>query len=252
MAHVLRSNAHRQPATAGFDPGNWWLPGLGIAAAIAIVAGGSALRSSSVIEQPSTGIAIVQVFPSVDVGRPAPEGEAVVTAPAVVAADISDAIPPVQGAPTWPAPPTAAIPQNAGIRDVDFAALPVLQALAGQLHGRIDGASVRYRDLTSDGEEEAIVSITSEGSYGNLASFVFTQTPEGVREVLTRLGGTERKGAVLTVENGLLLETLGIYGPNDANCCPGQLLKTYFRWDGARLVATHSQTLTNPTGKQAD
>lgn len=88
--------------------------------------------------------------------------------------------------------------------------------------------------------------------YGNLAVVVITEKDGAPQVVLTRLAGRERRGLVLVLDRGYLTETSGIYGPSDANCCPSQLVKTYFRWDGNSLVVDHTDTIAIPQGKQVN
>lgn len=255
MAHALRSNAYRHRQTAFNGSGGWWwTPGLGLLAAVAIiVAGRSALDDSSVQDQASSpGIAIVPAAAPLVNEVSAPPASNSIPAPVIVTAPE----PPLASAPDVipvAAPPVAAgIRSEGGIRDIDFAALPSAQALARQLFGRVDGAQVRYADVTGDGQEEALVAITSDGTFGNLAVMVFTERAGTAQEILTRLAGHDRRGIALSVEGGQLTETAGVYGPSDANCCPSQLAKTYFRWDGAGLVVVRTETTTNAPGKQAD
>lgn len=146
----------------------------------------------------------------------------------------------------------APMQQTAGIRNIDFTALPTLQVLARQLGGRVDQAQVKYADLTRDGGEEAVVPITSDGTSGNLALVVFTMRAGGPAPILTRLAGRERRGLIATFDGNQVAETSGVYGPSDPNCCPSQLVKTYFRWDGQDLVVDRTQTITIPQGKLAD
>ena len=39
----------------------------------------------------------------------------------------------------------------------------------------------------------------------------------------------------MSLEDGALLETRGVYGPEDPFCCPSQLRQTTFQWDGKLL-----------------
>jgi hypothetical protein len=127
-----------------------------------------------------------------------------------------------------------------------------LRTLAQRLAGRIDKAGIAYVDVTGDGRNDAIVPITSDGTYGNLAFVVFRERNGEVESILTRLAGRERRGLVLTYDAGQVAETSGVYGPTDANCCPSQIQKTYFRWDGRALVQDRTETITIPKGPKAD
>ena len=39
----------------------------------------------------------------------------------------------------------------------------------------------------------------------------------------------------MSLEDGALMETRGVYGPEDPFCCPSQLRQTTFQWDGTLL-----------------
>ena len=253
MAYALRGNVYRHHQTAGNRPGGWWwLPGLGVLAAVIILAmGRSAPDLSSVADVPSPGIAIVPAAaPVANEGHALPATSAV---PAPVIATVPEVLaPPIDTSTVAPQPPAADTRSGAGIREIDFTALPLTQALARQLSGRVDAAQVRYVDVTGDGREEALVAITSDGTFGNLAVVVFTEQGGVAREMLTRVAGQDRRGVALTVEAGQLIETVGVYGASDANCCPGQVARTYFRWDETKLVVARTETITNAAGKQAE
>jgi hypothetical protein len=148
--------------------------------------------------------------------------------------------------------PVKVLTAPADIRGIDLTGVTALQTLVRQHGGRIDRAGATYADLTNDGKEEAIVPITSDGTYGNLAFVVLKEQGGDLEPVLTRLAGRERRGLVMTFESGKLAETSGIYGPTDPNCCPGQIRKTYFRWNGAQLVEDRIETITIPRGPKAD
>lgn len=250
MAHALRSNAYRGAVSAGFHPPGWWLPGLGAALIVTLVAiGASALNGTNDDEEASQGIAIAINAPATK-ALPGPQAQTIASpleSAVPKATELSQ--PPVVAAPV---PHVTAAGVRTDIRDVDLAALPVVQALAAQLRGRLDASAIKYVDLTGDGRDEAIVPVTSDGTFGNLGTLVFTQTSDGPQEILTRLSGLDRKGPALSFEAGQLIETVGSYGPSDANCCPGHIARTYFLWDGNRLVVARTEIVFNPNSKQAN
>jgi hypothetical protein len=143
----------------------------------------------------------------------------------------------------------ARIPRDAGaIRGLDFAVLPGAKTLLDQLgSGAIDSDSVLYADLTGDRREEAIVPVTSQGTLGNIAYLVFRLDAGKPEVVLTRtVDKSSASGLQMTTEDGVLLETRGVYGPEDPFCCPSQLRETTFRWDGSRLQVAGEDVVQQP------
>ena len=258
MAHAVGGNLRRHTGSHGAHPDGWWrfalaalvAAGLGIAIANSPLFVGSDPADAPL---PAAPVAVAPASPSSDaIPIPGPN----VIRPPVAAMEPPLAVvgpaPQVETQPVVTAPPPAIAAVGRGIRSVDFAGLPLLQALSGRLAGRVDKAAITFADLTGDGSEDAIVPITSDGTFGNLAVVVFTEKDGAPQAVLTRLAGRERRGLILVFERGVLTETSGLYGPFDANCCPSQLVKTYFRWDGSNLVVDHTDTLTAAPGKQAN
>ncbi len=129
-------------------------------------------------------------------------------------------------------------PQDAqAIRAIDFEQVDVLQELLAQLGtGAIETAAILFADLTGDQREEAIVPVTSQGTLGNIG-YVILRLESGAPEaILTRtVDRTAASGLQMSLEDGALLETRGVYGPEDPFCCPSQLRKTTFQWDGTLL-----------------
>lgn len=129
-------------------------------------------------------------------------------------------------------------PEDAqAIRAVDFEQVGALQKIVAQLGtGEIEPGAILFADLTGDRREEAIVPVTSQGTLGNIA-YVILRLKSGAPEaVLTRtVDRTAASGIQMSVADGLLLETRGVYGPEDPLCCPSQLRETTFQWDGSLL-----------------
>src|SRR5690606_12658276 len=108
---------------------------------------------------------------------------------------------------------------------------------------RVAEEAVTFADLTGDEREEAIVPVTSDGTLGNIAYLVFTLDDGAPRDILTRtMDRTTASGIVMDVENGILTETVGIYGAEDPLCCPSELRLTTFRWDGNELQVEREET----------
>lgn len=123
------------------------------------------------------------------------------------------------------------------IRGVNFEAIDVLQDMMAQLgSGAVESGAILYADVTGDQREEAIVPVTSQGTLGNIGYVVFTLESGKPVVVLTRtVDRSAASGLQMSVEDGVLLETRGVFGPDDAFCCPSQLRETTFRWDGSQL-----------------
>jgi hypothetical protein len=102
--------------------------------------------------------------------------------------------------------------------------------------GAVESGAILYADLTGDQREEAIVPVTSQGTLGNIGYVVFTLESGKPAVVLTRtVDRSAASGLQMSVEDGVLLETRGVFGPNDPFCCPSQLRETTFNWDGSQL-----------------
>jgi hypothetical protein len=152
--------------------------------------------------------------------------------------------------PTEAPPP----PDAEAIRQVDFRRDRDVLAILGRLNGgSLDAAATLYADVTGDRREEAVLPITSGGTQGNLAYLVFTMR-EGVPAlVLIRTAGTSSAGGIrLSVEDGELVETAAVYDDEDPLCCPSELRRTIFRWDGKQLQVQKEEKLPNPNAQKKD
>ncbi len=129
-------------------------------------------------------------------------------------------------------------PEDArAIRAIDFEQVDALQELVAQLGtGAIETAAILFADLTGDQREEAIVPVTSQGTLGNIGYVILRLEAGGPEAILTRtVDRTAASGLQMSLEDGALLETRGVYGPEDPFCCPSQLRQTTFQWDGTLL-----------------
>jgi hypothetical protein len=136
------------------------------------------------------------------------------------------------------------------IRAVEFESLDAVQNLIAQLNfGEVDERAVIYTDLTGDRREEAIVPVTSQGTQGNVGYLVFTLDSDEPEVILTRtVDRTSASGLQMSAEDGVLLETRGEFGPEDALCCPSQLRETTFRWDGSALQVDNEVLIQQDPG----
>ncbi len=138
----------------------------------------------------------------------------------------------VTAATAKPAVPTPA----PDIRDEELTSQPGLQEFLASSGGEVLPIDTIYADFTEDGIEEAVVHVSSGGTLGNLAVFVFGFGPEGLQELLRALPESPRSGIRADITAGQLVTTEGVFGPDDPLCCPSQLRQRYYRWDGQELV----------------
>lgn len=117
----------------------------------------------------------------------------------------------------------------------------------------MEPGAVLYADLTGDRREEAIVPVASQGTLGNVGYLVFTLEAGKPEVVLTRtVDRTSAGGLQMSVENGVLLETRGVFGPDDPFCCPSQLRETTFAWDGSQLQVDNEVLVQQDPGPKRD
>jgi hypothetical protein len=141
---------------------------------------------------------------------------------------------------------------TASIRQLDLTAAPATQSLLRQLaSGAVDEAGTIYADLTGDLREEAVVPVTSQGTLGNVAYIVLWLDAGKPEPILTRtLDRSAQNGLMMSVQDGILLESAGVYGDDDPFCCPSLLRVTSFRWDGALLQVEREERVAQPSAKQ--
>ncbi len=135
------------------------------------------------------------------------------------------------------------------IEDIDLTKLPDLVAFASTTGGVINLKEAQYADLTGDRSDEAIVAISSSGTFGNLGYFVVTLTDGWPAIIWQAISSpSSRNGIDLRIENGGLVETMGVYGAEDPSCCPSLLQRTHYVWTGVQF-AVSSQQLISSGGK---
>lgn len=119
------------------------------------------------------------------------------------------------------------------IQEIDLTKIPEIVAFADVTSGRIATKTAQFADLTGDGRDEVLVSVASGGTFGNYGYFVVTLDdgwPEVIREVTAK--PSSRHGLTVEILDGSILETSRVYEPDDPNCCPSLLKRTYYEWDG--------------------
>ena len=149
--------------------------------------------------------------------------------------------------PSAPANTPAAVGTiDSRIRGVDLAETDPVKQLVSATGGQFVASSVIYADLTGDGVEEAVVPIASGGTMGDIAYVVLTPDGSGVKALPMDKGTTASGGVAVSVVGGKLVDTRPVFGPTDPNCCPSQLKKTTYAWDGSKLAQASSETVDNP------
>jgi hypothetical protein len=143
--------------------------------------------------------------------------------------------------------PTATAEAASDISGVDFSQVPAVESLLEDSGGHLLPEEIILADLTGDGADEAVVPISSGGSGGDIAYAVFGDRGGELEELLQVKPEAGRVTA--TVEDGVLVETQPIYAPEDPLCCPSQLRRTYYRWDGEELVVDREETESAPSVK---
>lgn len=94
--------------------------------------------------------------------------------------------------------------------------------------------------------------LSSGGTLGNVAYLVYTAVASGQPSLaLTReVDRSNAGGIIMSIEEGKLVETAPVYGPEDPRCCPSKLRLTHFRWDGAKLQVEKEEQVEGQGGKQ--
>ena len=203
-------------------------------------------------EQPALTAPVTAVNPATPNDVTAPAAPAVV-APLPAAPLVEAPAVQAQAQVTQPEVTTAVAAPKAitDIRAIDLTAISEIGGWARAIGGRIDTAAVVYVDLTGDGVGEALVPVTTDGTLGNLAYFVVTVQDNGPAVLLRLLNQAgARNGLRVTVEDGRLVQTSGVYGPADPLCCPGQIEKRYLKWDGDTFELERLELIATNTSKQ--
>ena len=143
-------------------------------------------------------------------------------------------------------PPETATPV-AAIRREDLTQQPGLREFLSASGGQVDPQSIIYADITGDQEADAIVPVSSGGEGGNIALFIYSYQPSGIEQLLQY---TPEMRLQPSVEDGQLTITEPVSAPGDPLCCPSELKKTTYRWDGSKLVVTEERTVPAAGGQK--
>lgn len=139
-------------------------------------------------------------------------------------------------------PATTPGPRVNSVRELDFRSPPLLGellSLAGG--GEVQPDGVRYVDLTGDGVEEAVVTISSGGTQGDIGVAVY-RVVGGMarRDFFQKLAGR------VEVRGDSIVVTDGVYERGDAACCPSRLQETVYGWTGSGFAERSSRVFPNP------
>lgn len=131
----------------------------------------------------------------------------------------------------------------ASLHEVDFTdpglVGPLIDAAGG---GEVPVGRIVFLDLIgNDDVEEAVVVVESGGTLGDLGAGVFALI-EGQPELVQFIATAGR----IELRLDLVVSIEGVWGDDDAQCCPSQLRETSYQWDGARFAAITEQVIPNP------
>jgi hypothetical protein len=145
------------------------------------------------------------------------------------------------GAQSPPAPTTGS-PQTF-FRDLLLADPATKPAIVDLLRdGGFVNPRVRFADLTGDGRADAVVRVSSAGSAGDVALYVFSA--DGAAD--GKLRAVYRKQALyrieLTISDTDVIYRVPRYATGDELCCPHKLLERTAQWDADRKVMKTTDT----------
>ena len=148
--------------------------------------------------------------------------------------------------PTAPAiTPSSTSTPTSEIRLIDLKNTAPVRAAISESGGQFVQSEVIYADLTGQGAEDAIIPISSGGTMGDIAVVVLDPVGRATRTLLSYYPRSGR-GMAIAVQGGKLVITEPVPGPDDPECCPSQLRKTIYGWNGVTLVAESVTTGPNP------
>jgi hypothetical protein len=138
-------------------------------------------------------------------------------------------------------------PAPLDLRTTDLQSLPEVAALIEDSSGVFSKDQVVYADLTGDGVPEAIVPISSGGTMGNIAFIVLMADGDQAKTLLKEYPQAGQ-GLAVDVQDGKLIMTQPVPGPDDPLCCPSYLKHTTYAWNGLAMALESVTTDPNPNG----
>lgn len=138
---------------------------------------------------------------------------------------------------------TATVPPNGvtDIRQADLMTQPGIVDFVSTSGGAIEAARIVYLDLTEDGAEEAVLPISSGGEGGDIAVFVYGYQDGQLTELLRVLPDDNSLRA--ETADGTLTIVQPVFDEGDPLCCPSQLRRTVYQWDGTALSVASDETV---------
>ncbi|TAK59302.1 MAG: hypothetical protein EPO22_10390 [Dehalococcoidia bacterium] len=143
------------------------------------------------------------------------------------------------------ATPGATPTPSQAIRMLDLKNSPPVQKVIAESGGQFVQSEVIYADLTDDGQEDAVVPISSGGTLGDIAFVVLGATGGNTRTLVSEYP-KDGRGLAVVVFGDKLVVTEAVPGPDDPECCPSQLRKTIYGWNGVTLAIESVSTEPNP------
>lgn len=138
-------------------------------------------------------------------------------------------------------------PPSVGIHSIDWPGITGAAASSASPsavdYGFVE--SVIYADLTGDGQEDALVLVRQQGSGAFLDYYIY-DLEAGAPVMLFERQGVSHGEVKLGNLPLSFEETEAVYGPNDPNCCPGNLRKTVYTWSASAKVFVETTMETVP------
>ncbi len=114
---------------------------------------------------------------------------------------------------------------------------------------------VKFRDLTGDDKEDAVVPVQTGGAAGAIALYVFS-TDTGKRNSTLKVvfRSQELERAETRIRDGVLRYRTARPAPGDELCCPSAFAESRLRWRDAKhrfeVTERRAVTPTDPWGDQ--
>lgn len=139
---------------------------------------------------------------------------------------------------------TTSSEKKKSVRDVDF--LKIVTVGEGSML-----TNTEYADYNNDGQEEALITVTVDGTGGYKEYYVYGYRDDVLTKYLSA-NITDLKDAYgegynghdkMEFTSGKLVLSHPVYKPDDPNCCPtGGTKYTYFKWNGSKFIIDRQET----------
>lgn len=131
---------------------------------------------------------------------------------------------------------TATLTPDLDVHGADLASRSEVQDFVGMFGGEVADDRTVFADLTGDGIDEAVLPISSGGTLGDIALFVFGRVDGQIEQLLLARPRSPRSGISAEITGGRLVTTEEVFAPDDPLCCPSEIRRVTYRWDGSALV----------------